>query len=395
MIDGELIRSMDESRITEYMRIKDSLTVLPLQRFISYVSRHTILSAPIRVEISLTNACNQYCFHCSNARRTGHSHVQEFKTNWLKQIISCSPILCILTGGEPTLHNNFADVVRMLKDAGIIVTILSNGTTWDTKSVRFLLESGFSNNDRVQISLDAATPSRYFDCRRTDDYHKVLDTIFMLSDAGIAVDVHCVPTVHTIECVKDIYSIANNRGAHSFSTAPVVPLGRASISDFPSIEQLIDVEIDLIRLSTCYNTKYLGSLLGTNCSYMHLIDCEVDENVKVAQKPDKYRCEAGMSSAYIDENGDVYTCVYASEHPFTPLGNLSKNSFLDIWSNSRNDPSRIGVSVIGSLCAQCEHWGICSGGCFGVSSINSGKIQMGHDTRCKKIMEDLHCERKK
>ena len=387
-------RGMEMVDINRYFDIKNQIGKTRMQRFIECFSVDSILSAPIKVEIALTNACNQMSSHCSNSVRVKQYSNYYFDKNWIEQVVDCNPFLCILTGGEPIIHPDFIDIVRRLKEKGIILSILSNGTQIDKRLIKRLKESGMSKYDCIQISLDAASEEHYMKRRGTADFYRVLDNIELLVKSDISVDVHYVPTAETINAVADIYKIANQRGATSFSTASLAPIGNASdIGTVPTCN-LIEHEIELIEMSQEMETKYLGSLLSENCSYMHMIK-DLKKDYKMEPKPkDYYECSAGSKSVYVDEKGDVYICVYASVFPFRPLGNIADSSLTDIWRSTRDDYTRGKFNIEHTICGSCEYWGICTGGCLGVSSIHAGAVQIGHDTRCNKIKEDQYGKEK-
>lgn len=374
--------------LEDYLALKSKIKVTETQSFLNCFSSESILSAPIKIEISLTNNCNQRCSHCSNSSRIEAYEKVNFNTKWLDRIIDTAPFYCVLTGGEPLMHPCFLEIVKKLKDHNFVVGILSNGTLWNENLMHQLKGVGFSKLDNIQISLDAADENTYRMRRGRSNFADVVKNITLLSLYDFNVDVHFVPTMHTIGQVADVYNLSNECGATSFSTATLAPIGRAKEMGIIPVERLLEEEVGLIQASEKYSTKYLGTLLSEICSYVHLIDSTNDkEKYFPVAAERKNRCAAGRTTAYINEYGDVYTCVYASAYPFQPLGNLSNSGLHEIWTASLNDYSRQEKSATKTICESCKSWGICTGGCIGVSSIIAGTIEVGHDTRCMKIKE--------
>lgn len=374
----------------EYFNKKSKVTVLPVQQFLKCFNRDVILSAPIKIEIAITNSCNQNCSHCSNANSIAHDINQNISFEWINDVISCNPFYCVITGGEPLLHPQFLDIIKLIKSKGIIVKILSNGTLWNKDIALKLKEIGFTNNDCIQISLDADNEYDYILRRGNNFFRQVVNNIKLLSEEKLSVEVHYVPTRNTIEQVEKVYKIANENGAMYFSTATLAPLGRAIYLNEVDAIKLVEREIRLIEMSKQMNTSYLGSLLGENCTYMHLIQDFSDVRLSRPNKSKTYRCAAGTSMAYIKENGEVYSCVYATEAPFKPMGNLERLCFTHIWKQVIKEGYWLGLDVSGTECENCSMWGVCTGGCLGISSSSIGFIKAGHDTRCKKIKENYY-----
>lgn len=90
---------------------------------------HTVIST----HISPTSKCNLSCSYCSVANRNRHfqiklsviqDYVRKLKTRGLKAVI-------LTGGGEPLLYPDLNQLVRWLKDEGLRVALITNGTVCD------------------------------------------------------------------------------------------------------------------------------------------------------------------------------------------------------------------------------------------------------------------------
>lgn len=370
------------SCLLKYINNQNKIYITHEDKFTKYIATCPDIKAPLKVEISLTNQCNQYCIHCSNSNRVNSRNHLYFKKQWLRNIVNSEPFIVILTGGEPFLNKDIFDIISVLKENNIIVRILTNGTFFGPTVIKKLNDSGFDKNDSIQISLDGINTKEYFSRRKTNHFETVISNIKLLSDSGYNVNVHSVPLNETINSISEVYHIADECGAYSFSTSTLAPIGNGINLNSIDVELLIKEELKILDKSCTYRTKYLGNLISGNCQYMHLIDFDCNHE---RYRGKEYICDAGNKRAYISENGDVYGCVYASSHPFSPLGNISKSSLMEIWKKTKSNQIGNTTTAIGGLCSSCEMWGLCTGGCIGVSSLLSGKVQIGYDTRCKII----------
>ena len=78
---------------------------------------------------------------------------------------------------------------------------------------------------------------------------------------------------------------------------------------------------------------------------------------------------------FIDSNGAVYPCNLLVDEKFQ-LGNITENSFDDIWLNAsiKNELACLSVDVF-SECKSCEIRYFCGGGCRGIAYNANGDIR--------------------
>jgi hypothetical protein len=121
---------------------------------------------PLSINLDLTSACNFACPHCvdSGIINTGESldySIIRTSLETLRQRGLLSVIL--IGGGEPTLHPDFEEVVRLSKRLGLQVGIVTNGTRLDrVAAVAGLLEP----KDWLRLSIDAGTPETFIKAHR-------------------------------------------------------------------------------------------------------------------------------------------------------------------------------------------------------------------------------------
>lgn len=358
------------------------------QRFYSHITNiafDTCFFKPLKVEIALTNSCNQRCRHCSNSARL-NKNATFFDIHFLKDILSCNPLIVILTGGEPLLHPKLLDIIKTVKNSGTYIRILSNGTLLSDSFLSKLKEAGWSKDDIIQISLDAVDDKVYESQRGKDDLEIVKKSIKNTVDHGIQVDIHTVPTKLNIDQIEDIYTLVNQLGVAYYSGGPLAPLYPELLNLMCNTEKTNEIHKRLISLSHKNKTIYTGGIEGDICSNYELLKKNFDFR---RSKQAIYRCSAGRYSCYINEAGLVFPCVYLSEKR-NLCGNLYNNSLEDIWRSKSMNIYKQGFLIENTKCAKCKFWGLCNGGCLGVSSVYSNGIRPGNDPRCF-----MHCSTNK
>jgi MoaA/NifB/PqqE/SkfB family radical SAM enzyme len=116
---------------------------------------------PVSINLDLTSSCNFACPHCvdSTIINTGASlelsTVQEtLDTLTERGLLS----VILLGGGEPTLHRDFATIVRYIKRKGLQLGIVTNGSRLSqVAQIADLLE----DEDWLRISLDAGSEETF------------------------------------------------------------------------------------------------------------------------------------------------------------------------------------------------------------------------------------------
>ncbi|MFO7839794.1 MAG: radical SAM protein [Desulfosalsimonadaceae bacterium] len=112
--------------------------------------------APVSINLDLTTACNFACPHCVDSEiinTGGFLPLEEVKKSLDTLRAHGLLSVILLGGGEPTLYKNFGEVVRFMKDLGLQVGIVTNGSRLErVAEIAPLL----GKHDWLRLSLDAA-----------------------------------------------------------------------------------------------------------------------------------------------------------------------------------------------------------------------------------------------
>lgn len=111
--------------------------------------------APFSINLDLTTACNYRCDHCIDwdILNSPIKYKQEQLEESLRQMASRGLRSVILIGGgEPTIYPGFVTTVKLIKELGMQVSVVSNGSRPQRLlEIMPLLEKG----DWVRLSLDS------------------------------------------------------------------------------------------------------------------------------------------------------------------------------------------------------------------------------------------------
>lgn len=111
--------------------------------------------APFSINLDLTTACNYHCDHCIDLdilnSKARYAYEELMKS--LENLINLGLRSVILIGGgEPTIYPKFGETVRLLKERGIQLGVVSNGSR---NKVILDVAHCFSEKDWVRLSLDS------------------------------------------------------------------------------------------------------------------------------------------------------------------------------------------------------------------------------------------------
>jgi MoaA/NifB/PqqE/SkfB family radical SAM enzyme len=84
----------------------------------------------VRVGFMLTTACTYSCSYCPDRLHTGKNKNHDLSAlrKFLEHIKKNKEIIIDITGGEPTIHPQFLDIIKMCREIGIISSVGSNAS---------------------------------------------------------------------------------------------------------------------------------------------------------------------------------------------------------------------------------------------------------------------------
>lgn len=117
--------------------------------------------APLSINLDLTTACNYRCDHCVDFDNlnTGIS----FDHGKLRDSLAAMTArglrsVIVIGGGEPTVYPGFADIVGFMKDLGLQLGIVTNGSRMEkVAEIVHRLDAA----DWIRLSLDAGTDASF------------------------------------------------------------------------------------------------------------------------------------------------------------------------------------------------------------------------------------------
>jgi len=241
------------------------------------------------ISIDVTNACNRNCIYCLRDKLESRKHIP---LDLFKQIIDQAYELGIkyvsLTGGEPTLHPAWSELLIALVENRLKFSIVSNGYKFKEKTLPILLKPNIKRYlDSMCFSLDGASANSHNAVRGEGSFEEVIEAANLCRLKGIPLSIKTVVTninkgelakiallvlslVPTPRAIDKglVPSLKEMRKSYSFITGSLVPAMKTEIH----LEASWGINHALFTCNAyqqAYSVDHLGNLLFC-CNLSHV-----------------------------------------------------------------------------------------------------------------------------
>lgn len=299
---------------------------------------------PTRVEIELTEKCNLQCMFCYNSQEP---LISTNYTEIINRLESQRVLEVVLTGGEPTLHPNFKEILSLCSHKFAKVMVQTNGTLidddladWikskDTYGVNISIHGSKSIHDKLtcnQGSYDLAISA----------VKRLLDRNVRTASNFVLTKLNCNELGETIDT---LYSI----GLRELTMTRFTPVGCGSNNNdlFLPIEDVLSaLDCAKKKMKEYNNLRIILANSFPNCSLPNELKFFCDS------------CHFGISRFYIDINGNVLMCGMSR----LVIGNILDSGFREMKQSSDIYLDHVRGHDTPGICQECESFNTCRGGC--------------------------------
>jgi radical SAM protein with 4Fe4S-binding SPASM domain len=311
---------------------------------------------PHVVAWNLTKRCNLRCSHCYISAGPFETAESELTTAECRRVIdqllavNPSPML-ILSGGEPLLRDDLAEIASYASGRGATVVVGTNGTTLSEPRVEMLAGAGVSGVAVSVDSLDAGTHDHFRGGAKALD--RTREALGRLREHRIDFVVQTTATPQNAAEIPALIEWAAAEGAVCFNLYFLVPTGRGV--DLMDLEPQ-RIESLLAELAAA-ESRYRGAMMvRAKCAphFMRHVHAQDKDSPVLSYRT---RCPCGIDYCRITPDGKLTPCPYMP----TEAGDLRRQSFGEIWSGSKI-LADLRERKLGGRCGSCEYRLVC-GGC--------------------------------
>jgi MoaA/NifB/PqqE/SkfB family radical SAM enzyme len=148
-----------------------------------------------RIVIELTNRCNLSCTHCFDGR---HSADGEIKLEIIEKILQSAKAHGFdhlsFTGGDPTVHPRFIEIIKMVSESGYNFGFVTNGQNFTRIYEKILLYRDKLTG--ITFSLDGAREETHDRLRGKGSYRRVMKAVSVCVIKDIPFTFNMVITSH-------------------------------------------------------------------------------------------------------------------------------------------------------------------------------------------------------
>ena len=309
---------------------------------------------PVGCTFDLTHRCNFRCIHCLVGHETAQSRSQagelttEQAKSLLKEVADAGCLFLLMSGGEPLLRNDFADIYVEARRLGMVVTVFSNGSLVTAEHVEVFRE--FTPR-MVEITLYGATEATFDRITGTPgSYQRAWRGIERLLDGGIAMGLKSMIMRDNVDEIPAMEARAQELGV-TFRLDPVItPRLDGDLS--PLLQRVDPEQAAEIELSSHRRRTELTDYLSRE-----YLDAQVEPTDRA------YRCSAGTVSCHIDPQGFLRPCVMSEELVY----NTTTLGYLHAWRAAVAACDQ-GIWEDAGLCSGCPDIALC-GYCAGLFAL--------------------------
>ena len=260
--------------------------------------RHPVLAhvVPIR-------RCNLSCAYCNEFDKHSAPVPIDEMLRRMDRLAELGTTAVHLSGGEPLLHPDLDQIVRRIRQRGMLAGLLTNGFLLTRERIERLNDAGL---DQLQISIDNVTPDEI-----SKKSLKVLDRKIRLLAEHALFDVSINSVLGSgVEQPADGLVVARRARELGFTgTVGIIHDGTGRAKPLTGLERAIWTRIRNLQPDRFWS--------------FNRYEDEFQENL-VAGRPNRWRCGAGGRYLYICEDGLVHWCSQQRGNPGIPLAEYTQ-----------------------------------------------------------------------
>ena len=322
------------------------------------------LKYPIGMTLMLNNKCATDCVYCyaNKDYKVENPLPTEKILSLIKEASDLGVLRFDISGGEVMLHKDWDLIVSELLKYGFLPQISTKVPLMEGQ-IKRLKELGIQ---RIQVSIDAwnaVTLSKVLGVKETY-FDKLKETLRLLEIYDIKVSVKSVITRFNQD-LKEIETLLTNLVTFSNIVNISVAPGENSLykhgeKGFINYRTLVKEWNKISEWVSTFASNFTTKITTQGCISKNLVFNPVEEKAMMFGK--RSLCSGNIISLYILPDGQVGICEEMYWEPKFILGNVTKQSIMEIW----NSEKAIGLYNLSqsdfrplSACKYCPDFLIC------------------------------------
>lgn len=328
---------------------------------------------PIYAVWEITLRCDLACNHCGS--RAGRTRPDELTTEEALDLVRQMKELDVkevtLIGGEAYLRDDWTQIARAARDAGMLVSITSGGRGFTRERAQAAIDAGVQ---AVSISVDGLEETHDMLRGVRGSFRSALEALENLQSVGMRVTANTQIGRASLSEIEATFDLLTERGIKAWQVQLTVAMGRAA--DHPELllepYHLLEVMPMLGRIKKKCDERGVILWPGNNIGYFGPFESALKGTFPRGHMAS---CGAGRSTLGIEANGDIKGCPSLPTSDWVG-GNVRDYPLKDIWERApalRFTRDRTVEDGLWGYCRTCYYADTCRSGCSWTSHVLFGK----------------------
>ena len=300
-----------------------------------------------------TLRCNVHCLHCGSDCISSVQTPDMPAADFLKVIdtevtphVDPHKVLIIISGGEPLMRKDLADIGQALYQREYPWGMVTNGLALTEKKFRELRAAGLRS---ITISCDGLEKDHVWLRQHPLAFEGAVRAIKLCAaEKKLTWDVVTCVNQRTIDHLPQIREMLWELGVRDWRVFGIDPMGRAA--DNPELI-LTDEQFKKL-MDFIIAEREAGRHVSYSCEgYLGTYEGRVRDHL--------YQCSAGISVASILIDGSISACTSIRGKYYQ--GNIYKDSFWDVWENGFRPYRDRSWMKKSAPCKDCKAFSFCEG----------------------------------
>lgn len=300
-----------------------------------------------------TLRCNVHCLHCGSDCISSVQTPDMPAADFLKVIdnevtphVDPHKVLIIISGGEPLMRKDLADIGKALYQREYPWGMVTNGLALTEKKFRELRAAGLRS---ITISCDGLEKDHVWLRQHPLAFEGAVRAIKLCAaEKKLTWDVVTCVNQRTIDHLPQIREMLWELGVRDWRVFGIDPMGRAA--DNPELI-LTDEQFKKL-MDFIVAEREAGRHVSYSCEgYLGTYEGRVRDHL--------YQCAAGISVASILIDGSISACTSIRGKYYQ--GNIYKDSFWDVWENGFRPYRDRSWMKKSAPCKDCKAFSFCEG----------------------------------
>ncbi|WP_324716747.1 pyrroloquinoline quinone biosynthesis protein PqqE [Carboxydochorda subterranea] len=177
------------------------------------------VAPPMAMLAELTHRCPLQCVYCSNPVQLVARSAELDTRAWariFRQAARLGVLQLHLSGGEPLLRRDLAELVRVASEEGLYTNLITSGVGLSQRRVGELKDAGLG---AVQLSFQAADPSLAREIAGGEFWEEKVAAATLVREAGLPLSLNVVLHRHNLGQVRELMEMADALGAERLELA--------------------------------------------------------------------------------------------------------------------------------------------------------------------------------